>query len=282
MSYKEWEEIHSSVCYGHIQTILDQPEEEIDTNNDGIESDEEGSEDSDYEYDEDELEELNKIFNDHEEQVLSQNKPKETKVRKSVSRVQDFMLRLQHQFREIYAKYPDYFMGKNLVIDEQLIKFAGRIFFLQYNPAKPAKRGILVRACVDTYTNFILSMDLYAASQTVPKCETKTLDVIKRLIDFPKQPASTLFCDNYQGTIDVVEYIQSIGLEYVGTFRPSRLGKELSQNLEKLKLNQVVQYPVFKEVKLKKQTKYVLVKDVNVLQCKIKKYGNAKSRKHQP
>ncbi|CAL5989527.1 Hypothetical_protein [Hexamita inflata] len=63
MSYKEWEEIHSSVCYGHIQTILDQPEEEIDTNNDGIESDEEGSEDSDYEYDEDELEELNKIFN---------------------------------------------------------------------------------------------------------------------------------------------------------------------------------------------------------------------------
>ncbi|CAL5998707.1 Hypothetical_protein [Hexamita inflata] len=59
-------------------------------------------------------------------------------------------------------------------------------------------QGILVRACVDTFTNFILSMDLYAASQTVPKGETKTLDVIKRLIDFPKQPACTLFCDNYQ------------------------------------------------------------------------------------
>ncbi|CAL6063794.1 Transposase_IS4 [Hexamita inflata] len=157
------------------------------------ESDEEESENFDYEYDEDDLEELNKIFNDHEEEVLSQNKPKETKVRNSVSRVQDFMLQLQSKFRDIYTKYPDYFLGKNLVIDEQLIKFAGRIFFLQYNPAKPAKRGILVRACVDTFTNFILSMDLYAASQTVPKGETKTLDVIKRLIDFPKQPNCTLF-----------------------------------------------------------------------------------------
>ncbi|CAL6112876.1 Transposase_IS4 [Hexamita inflata] len=271
MSCREWEEIHSNVCYGHIKLLLDQPEEEIDTNLDGIESDEEESENSDYEYDEDDLEELNKIFNDHEEEVLSQNKPKETKVRNSVSRVQDFMLQLQSKFRDIYTKYPDYFLGKNLVIDEQLIKFAGRIFFLQYNPAKPAKRGILVRACVDTFTNFILSMDLYAASQTVPKGETKTLDVIKRLIDFPKQPNCTLFCDNYCGTIDVVEYIKSIGLEYVGTFRPSRLGKELSQNLEKLQLNQVVQYPVFKEVKLKKTTKQVLVKDVNVLQWQCKK-----------
>ncbi|CAL6077365.1 Transposase_IS4 [Hexamita inflata] len=271
MSCREWEEIHSNVCYGHIKLLLDQPEEEIDTNLDGIESDEEESENSDYEYDEDDLEELNKIFNDHEEEVLSQNKPKETKVRNSVSRVQDFMLQLQSKFRDIYTKYPDYFLGKNLVIDEQLIKFAGRIFFLQYNPAKPAKRGILVRACVDTFTNFILSMDLYAASQKVPKGETKTLDVIKRLIDFPKQPNCTLFCDNYYGTIDVVEYIKSIGLEYVGTFRPSRLGKELSQNLEKLQLNQVVQYPVFKEVKLKKTTKQVLVKDVNVLQWQCKK-----------
>ncbi|CAL6116667.1 PiggyBac_transposable element-derived protein [Hexamita inflata] len=144
------------------------------TNLDGIESDEEESENSDYEYDEDDLEELNKIFNDHKEEVLSQNKPKETKVRNSVSRVQDFS-----------------------------------------------------------------------------NC--------------------TLFCDNYYGTIDVVEYIKSIGLEYVGTFRPSRLGKESSQNLEKLQLNQVVQYPVFKEVKLKKTTKQVLVKDVNVLQWQCKK-----------
>ncbi|CAL6032542.1 Hypothetical_protein [Hexamita inflata] len=117
-----------NVCYGHIKLLLDQPEEEIDTNLDGIESDEEESENSDYEYDEDDLEELNKIFNDHEEEVLSQNKPKETKVRNSVSRVQDFS-----------------------------------------------------------------------------NC--------------------TLFCDNYYGTIDVVEYIKSIGLEYVGTFRPSDLVK---------------------------------------------------------
>ncbi|CAL5984399.1 Hypothetical_protein [Hexamita inflata] len=40
MSCREWEEIHSNVCYGHIKLLLDQPEEEIDTNLDGIESDE--------------------------------------------------------------------------------------------------------------------------------------------------------------------------------------------------------------------------------------------------
>ncbi|CAL6056033.1 Hypothetical_protein [Hexamita inflata] len=35
MSCREWEEIHSNVCYGHIKLLLDQPEEEIDTNLDG-------------------------------------------------------------------------------------------------------------------------------------------------------------------------------------------------------------------------------------------------------
>ncbi|CAL6040490.1 Hypothetical_protein [Hexamita inflata] len=110
MSCREWEEIHSNVCYGHIKLLLDQPEEEIDTNLDGIESDEEESENSDYEYDEDDLEELNKIFNDHEEEVLSQNKPKETKVRNSVSRV---------QFRKQYLKVKQ----KHLMLSNDLLIF---------------------------------------------------------------------------------------------------------------------------------------------------------------
>ncbi|CAL6068048.1 PiggyBac_transposable element-derived protein [Hexamita inflata] len=83
--------------------------------------------------------------------------------------------------------------------------------------------------------------NLYAASQTVPKGETKTLDVIKRLIDFQKQPNCTLFCDNYYSTIEVVEYIKSLGYEYVGTFRPSRLSKEQYQKLQKLNINECYQ-----------------------------------------
>ncbi|CAL6010209.1 Hypothetical_protein [Hexamita inflata] len=102
------------------------------------------------------------------------------------------------------------------------------------------------------------------------KVKQKLLMLLKDFIDFPKQPNCTLFCDNYYGTIDVVEYIKSIGLEYVGTFRPSRLGKELSQNLEKLQLNQVVQYPVFKEVKLKKTTKEKLKVVTNQQQAQLK------------
>ncbi|CAL6054905.1 PiggyBac_transposable element-derived protein [Hexamita inflata] len=117
----------------------------------------------------------------------------------------------------------------------------------------------------------LLLLVFYLQSNGCFKVKQKLLMLLKDFIDFPKQPNCTLFCDNYYGTIDVVEYIKSIGLEYVGTFRPSRLGKELSQNLEKLQLNQVVQYPVFKEVKLKKTTKQVLVKDVNVLQWQCKK-----------
>ncbi|CAL6061443.1 Transposase_IS4 [Hexamita inflata] len=247
MTYDEWEEIHSSVCYGHISGSLDTPEPDIDTNIDGVESDQEESE---LDYDEDQIDQLNLEFNQQDEIILSKNKTKETKVRNSVSRVQDFMKMLQNRFREIYAQYPNYFIGKNIVIDEQLIKFAGRIFFLQYNPAKPAKRGILVRTCVDTFTNFIIS---------------------RQYPDFPKQPNCTLFCDNYYSTIEVVEYIKSLGYEYVGTFRPSRLGKEQSQKLQKLNINEVAEYEVTKQIKIGKKKTTVIVQDVYVLQWQCKK-----------
>ncbi|CAL6041089.1 Hypothetical_protein [Hexamita inflata] len=48
MTYDEWEEIHSSVCYGHISGSLDTPEPDIDTNIDGVESDQEVESELDY------------------------------------------------------------------------------------------------------------------------------------------------------------------------------------------------------------------------------------------
>ncbi|CAL5975838.1 Transposase_IS4 [Hexamita inflata] len=244
MSFNEWQEIHSSICYGHVEAKIDVDDglynEEQELSSDASDD---LSEDNDQDLLPEELiEEINQQYVEQQELFLKKS-GKETQVRDTVKRVQSFMDMLQTKFHEIFNKYPDYFVGKNLVIDEQLIKFAGRIFFLQYNPNKPAKRGILVRTCVDTFTNFVLSMDLYAASQT--KGTTDTLSVIQRLIsNFNKQSNCTLFCDNYYSTIKVVEYIKSLGYNYVGTFQPGRLSKKQKLELVELGLNEVKEYKV--------------------------------------
>lgn len=73
---------------------------------------------------------------------------------------------LQNKFLEIYFSdirpledWIENFI--KLTIDEQLLAFQGRVFFKQYNPAKPAKWGILIRTLASSIDHYIMSFDLH-------------------------------------------------------------------------------------------------------------------------
>ena len=54
----------------------------------------------------------------------------------------------QHNFRDPYVP------GKDMSVDEGMVKFKGRLFFKQYMPKKPVKYGIKVWMAAHSKTGY--------------------------------------------------------------------------------------------------------------------------------
>ena len=54
-----------------------------------------------------------------------------------------------------------YSAGKNLCVNESMVKFKGRFFFRQYLPAKPTKWGIKVFVLCESQTGYGLKFQVY-------------------------------------------------------------------------------------------------------------------------
>ncbi len=56
--------------------------------------------------------------------------------------------------------------GKNIVIDESMIKYCGRaIKFVQYMPKKPIKHGVKVFAVCCAYSAVLLGFEVYTGAE---------------------------------------------------------------------------------------------------------------------
>ncbi|CAL6066814.1 Transposase_IS4 [Hexamita inflata] len=257
MDYKQWQEVNRCINFGESSSQQDFDDDiQLHGDNIQLESDSEPEPDNEYAMTEEEIIEKNLKRERKEYEILEKNN-KVKQMRESVEKVQSFLKILQDQFQKIYYQYQDIFCGSNLVIDEQLIKFFGRIFFSQFNPNKPAKRGILIRTCVDCLTNFVLSMDLYAGSLT--KGATDVVSIVNRLLSFkiPNYPYK-LFCDNWYSTLSLVDKVIKDNMQYVGTVQVSRLASVFTPKQLK-----------YKEVDYRR----IIFKDsfINMLQWKCQK-----------
>ncbi|CAL6039771.1 PiggyBac_transposable element-derived protein [Hexamita inflata] len=138
MDYKQWQEVNRCIYFGNSDFIEEFDDRADAQGEDQYEkSDSEPEPDNEYAETEDELERKNLAYERTEYEIIE----KQNKVHvmaESIKRVQTFLKMLQNQFQKIYYKYQHLFCGSNLVIDEQLIKFFGRIFFSQFNPSKPS------------------------------------------------------------------------------------------------------------------------------------------------
>jgi hypothetical protein len=119
---------------------------------------------------------LNKYF--HISDPLQENPTdKLTKIRPLISK-------LENAFQDVYVP------GKNISIDEGLIKFNGRLSFKQHMPKKPNKFGIKIWMLADSETYFVPRFQVYLGKQQNPKMQTKMMrkgrevSVLKLLISY--------------------------------------------------------------------------------------------------
>lgn len=106
-----------------------------------------------------------------------------------------------------------------VVIDEQMVGFNGKFKYKSYQPAKPIKKGILIRSLCDAHNRYLLKFKVYTGDKE------PLYDQIFNLLNTSNVIGSgrTLTTDNYYSSIDNSERIFiNLNLHTVGTFRSNR------------------------------------------------------------
>ena len=123
--------------------------------------------------------------------------------------------------------------GENIVLDESMVPFRGRLLFRQYLPGKAHKYGIkLSKLCtIDAFTwNIKVYCGANAAENGLSSTETLTVTMCDGLLGTGR----TLFADNYYSSVPLAEHLLSKRTYYCGTIRSNR--KHLAQDIAKAKL----------------------------------------------
>ena len=121
----------------------------------------------------------------------------------------------------------NYKIGQNIVVDESICGFKGRISFKQYAPQKHKKQGIKVYCLADGQSGYIYDINIYHGKLSLGKAG----DIVMNLVQSHKNKGHHLFLDNYFVTMDLLEKLKNDGFGVTATIRMNRTG--LSKDLQK-------------------------------------------------
>ncbi|CAB4040995.1 Hypothetical predicted protein [Paramuricea clavata] len=85
--------------------------------------------------------------------------PRQENPTDKLTKIRPLISKLENAFQDVYVP------GKNISIDEGLIKFNGRLSFKQYMPKKPNKFGIKIWMLADSETYFVPRFQVYLGKQ---------------------------------------------------------------------------------------------------------------------
>lgn len=133
--------------------------------------------------------------------------------------------------------------GRNIIIDESIIPFRGRLIFRQYIPNKAHKYGIkLYKLCTDNgyVSNVIIYCGKNSALQA-PGTSHADLVVYELLKGIDNDPGRVLFADNYYSSIPLVRNLYNNNkMMYCGTLRSNRRGIPTTITGEKVKRGEII------------------------------------------
>jgi len=118
-----------------------------------------------------------------------------------------------------------YVPGRNLSIDESIVKFKGRVFFRQYLPAKPTKWGLKEFVLCEAGTGYHLKHLIYTGKSAFPtdKSLPFTTQIVTSLLEGYRNQGHVVFMDNYYTSPDLFETLErNFGIGSCGTVRPNR------------------------------------------------------------
>ncbi len=125
---------------------------------------------------------------------------------------------------------------KNLVIDESLMLWRGKLLFKQYIPSKRHRFGVKLFILCDCKTKFILDFIIYTGSTTEIK-DFPSLgisgSIVMTLMEKYLHVGYVLYLDNWYSSPALYETLHDMKTGACGTVRSNRIG--LPKILKKLK-----------------------------------------------
>ncbi len=121
--------------------------------------------------------------------------------------------------------------GRNLSLDETLIRAFGRIKFKVRIISKAARYGIKLYVITDAETAFVLKVIIYTGKTTYgPEDQQdmkKTVSIVKLLCQNFDGSYRTVFVDRFYTSIDLLKELDKMKLFVTGTCMRNRIPKEL-------------------------------------------------------
>lgn len=122
-----------------------------------------------------------------------------------------------------------YTIGECATIDEMLIAFRGRSYFVLYMPKKPSKYGLKMMCLCDSKTSYFYNGYIYSGKgsdgQTLSIDENKLLvpsQAVIRLSEPIHNTNRNITFDNWFTSIELVDQLKKRGLTCVGTLKKNK------------------------------------------------------------
>ena len=114
--------------------------------------------------------------------------------------------------------------GKNISIDEAMVKFKGRSSIKQYQPLKPIKRGFKVWCRADGTNGYVDNFAVYTGKSDDGPATNLGHKVVMEVCKDILGKGYHVYCDNYFTSIHLAADLLEHGTNLVGTTRPDRTG----------------------------------------------------------
>ena len=151
-----------------------------------------------------------------------------------VYKVKEMMEYLEERYKKLFIP------GRNLSLDETLIRAFGQIKFKVRIVTKSARYGIKLYVITDAETAFVLKVIVYTGTHTYlqgSSTEKKTVNVVKKLCEDYKGTHRSIYVDRLYTSIDLLQELDDMDLYRTGTMMGNRIPKVLTilKSLRKFK-----------------------------------------------
>lgn len=138
-----------------------------------------------------------------------------------LSKIRTVVETLRRKYRSLLQPY------QNLVIDESLMLWKGRLSFRQYLPNKRKRFGVKLFVLCDCQTGIILDFIIYTGKGTNVGCEDDkdsglSSKVVKTLMEPYLNNNHTIFMDNWYSSPDLFSWLDENNTGACGTVNPKR------------------------------------------------------------
>ena len=140
----------------------------------------------------------------------------------------DKLAPVREVFMKFLSKLNEFVVaGPNLVVDEQLLEFHGRVSFKQYIGSKPGKFGMKIFWLCDTKTTFCHNGIIYIGANTLDPEEQRQYDslseaIVMHLMKPFLNEGRNLTADNWFSSLSLVQNLLTKNTTYVGTIRKNK------------------------------------------------------------